>query len=80
MMLPDSAYLETNPAAGLASISSAKSCAVCVETRITTEPAAPVRTVELLGDVEATLVTEVEIDQRHVRSQLFETPKRISAR
>ena len=33
----------------------------------------------MLGDVEATFATEVEIDQRHIRSQRLEASKRVSA-
>ena len=36
--------------------------------------------VQLLGDVEAALAAEVEIDQRHVRTQFVEAPQRLSAR
>jgi hypothetical protein len=35
--------------------------------------------VELLGDFEAALDPEVDVDQRHVGPQLLETPKRVSA-
>jgi hypothetical protein len=40
----------------------------------------PRRTVELLGDVEAALAAEIEIDQRHIGTELLETSTRISAR